>query len=169
MFLVAAWRELGSGGEADCCADLSSREATQAKSMNRAGFRKHPPKSSGCGLRWRFTRHWRNLTSVTPVQCGWNLPSANPTTVLFGKYHVLWGFVHPQLRSSVHVGTNLMLLFRFVLRAELLLMPHIYDLERHSIQQPVPHVDTRSYKHILTRISAGLVAKFQDHQKNAMI
>ena len=44
VFLVAAWRELGSGGEADCCADLSSsREATQAKSMNRAGFRKHPP------------------------------------------------------------------------------------------------------------------------------
>ena len=43
VFLVAAWRELGSGGEADCCADLSSREATQAKSTNRAGFRKHPP------------------------------------------------------------------------------------------------------------------------------
>ena len=63
-------------------------------------------KSSGCGLRWRFTRHWRNLTSVTPVQCGWNLPSANPTTLLFGKYHGLRGFARPQLRSSVHVGTN---------------------------------------------------------------
>ena len=127
-------------------------------------------KSSGCGLRWRFTRHWRNLVSVTRVQCGWNLPSANPTTVLLWKYHVLWGFAHPQLRSSVHVGTNLMLLFRFVLQAELLLMPHSYDRERHSIQQPVPHVDTRSYKqHMLTRISAGLVAKFLDHQKNALI
>ena len=65
--------------------------------------------------------------------------------------------------------TLYMLLFRFALRAELLLMPHISDRERHSIRQPVPHVDTRSYKHILTHISAGLVAKFLDHQKNALI